>query len=140
MWFAYPSRPSHMILKVNFEIRLSNSSWTIKLICSIFMKIYNIKIAGNYTEIEPRSEGCTCWAKWWWKSNYFLNLFYSIISWVANLCYISYIKCWNFVSLQTTIANLIQRFYDPLKGKILLNGIPLVDISHKYLHKQVLVI
>lgn len=87
--YAYFTRPSHMILKVNFEIRLLNFSWTIKLICPIFMKIYNIKIAGNYTEIEPRSEGCTCWAKWWWKSNSFLNLFYSIISWVANLRYIS---------------------------------------------------
>lgn len=38
---------------------------------------------------------------------------------------------------KTTIVNLVERFYDPHRGSVLFDGLPLTDIDHDYLHQQV---
>ena len=37
---------------------------------------------------------------------------------------------------KSTVVNLVERFYDPTKGEVLLDGVPLPDIDHEHLHTQ----
>ncbi|VVB09240.1 unnamed protein product [Arabis nemorensis] len=108
VWFAYPSRPSHMILK----------------------------------GISLRFKSCTCRTKWRRKSKFRTYSFDSIL-FLRDFSCGPVGECFPyfaFAIFQTTIANLIEGFYDPVKGKILLNGISLMEISHQYLHKQISIV
>ncbi|KAK9905752.1 hypothetical protein WJX75_005726 [Coccomyxa subellipsoidea] len=41
---------------------------------------------------------------------------------------------------KSTIVNLIQRFYDPQRGAIILDGVHLPEIQHEWLHSQVSIV
>ncbi|EIE23519.1 putative ABC transporter [Coccomyxa subellipsoidea C-169] len=41
---------------------------------------------------------------------------------------------------KSTIVNLIQRFYDPQRGAIMLDGVHLPEIQHEWLHSQVSIV
>ncbi|KAJ6844742.1 ABC transporter B family member 25 [Iris pallida] len=128
VWFAYPSRPDQMVLKLKTpdNIHLQRVFLKPKCLC-------NSNETGNYFKIEAWLKSSTRWTKWRWKSK---TLFYFVMQTGSTslfLLYFGHLK-------ETTIANLIERFYDPLKGKILLNGISLVEISHQHLHRQVSIV
>ncbi|XP_009473321.1 PREDICTED: antigen peptide transporter 2-like, partial [Nipponia nippon] len=38
---------------------------------------------------------------------------------------------------KSTCAGLLERFYEPGAGEVLLDGVPLRDYEHRYLHRQV---
>ena len=38
---------------------------------------------------------------------------------------------------KSTVVNLVERFYDPARGAIFLDGVALPQIDHQYLHSQV---
>ncbi|KAM6396176.1 antigen peptide transporter 2 [Rhynochetos jubatus] len=41
---------------------------------------------------------------------------------------------------KSTCAGLLERFYEPEAGEVLLDGVPLRDYEHQYLHRQVVLV
>lgn len=97
---------------------------------------------GHIVEDATRIEDRPRWPERWWQSiaKFFIFIFSKLFSYTARFLLSVFCLQHDFlIVLQTTIANLIERFYDPLKGKILLNGVPLIEVSHEYLHRKVIV-
>jgi ATP-binding cassette subfamily B (MDR/TAP) protein 9 len=44
---------------------------------------------------------------------------------------------WMFLLGKSTCINLLERFYDPSSGTILIDGREIQDYDHKYLHKKI---
>ena len=65
---------------------------------------------------------CFCWTIWFWLENRFL-----------------YFLIYLFVFLlgKSTCINLLERFYDPTNGQILIDGRDIHEYNHQYLHKKI---
>ena len=64
VWFAYPSRPNHMVLKVT-TARLCQSAFSD---CLQYSETYSA-IPGDKLKIAAWFKGRSCWPKWWWKGS-----------------------------------------------------------------------